>query len=169
MQAIFHPGRDSSSSGSMITLPVPRTGTVRDSSATRPVGDFDIGALRRVRRQKEKNEIRNGTYVGGFEGVGNTPATAKQSAVPSPHGSDGEGSCSSDSDFSVYSCISEGSEVEVDGGVAFKEKAVESHTPDILAVDVPPSKSAICIRTKPLSWTEEGSEDIGVQSIMAQV
>lgn len=172
VQAIFHPGRDSSSSGSMITLPVPRTGTVRDSSAAGPVGDFDIGALRRVRRQKEKNEIRNGTYTGGYEDVGNNSATAKPSTARSPHRIDGEGSCTSDSDFSVYSCISEGSEIEVDGGVALTEQAVESETPDILAVDVrndPPSKSAICIRTKPLSWTEEGSEDTGVQSIMAQV
>ncbi|KAF1933332.1 uncharacterized protein M421DRAFT_52334 [Didymella exigua CBS 183.55] len=172
MQAIFHPGRDSSSSGSMITLPVPRTGTVRDSTARRPVGDFDIGALRRVRRQKEKNEIRNGTYVGGFEDVGNAPAMTKVRTAHSPHGSDREGSCTSDSSFSVYSCISEGSEAEVDGGVALAEQAVESHTPDIVAVnvrDAHPSKSAICIRTKPLSWTEDGSEDIGVQSIMAQV
>ncbi|KAF3037216.1 hypothetical protein E8E12_004474 [Didymella heteroderae] len=172
MQAIFHPGRDSSSSGSMITLPVPRTGTVRDSSATRPVGDFDIGALRRVRRQKERNEIRNGTYVGGFEDVGSPPATTKPNTAQSPYSSDGEGSCTSDSDFSVYSCISEGSEVEVDGGVALSEEAVESDTPDIVAVDIrddPPSKTAICVRTKPLSWTEEISEDIGVQSIMAQI
>lgn len=172
MQAIFHPGRDSSSSGSMITLPVPRTGTVRDSSATRPVGDFDIGALRRVRRQKERNEIRNGTYTGGYEDVGSAAATIKSNTAHSPHSSDGEGSYSSDSDFSVYSCISEGSDDEVEGGVAFTEEAIDSRTPDILAVDVrdgPPSKSAICIRTKPVSWTEEGSEDIGVQSIMAQV
>ncbi|KAF3053896.1 hypothetical protein E8E11_011707 [Didymella keratinophila] len=170
MQAIFHPGRDSSSSGSMITLPVPRTGTVRDSSVIRPVGDFDIGALRRVRRQRERNEIRNGTYTGGYEDVGT--GTMKPNTAHAPHGSDGEGSCTSDSDFSVYSCVSEGSEVEVEGGVALTEEAIESETPDILAVDIrnePPSKSAICIRTKPLSWTEEGSEDIGVQSIIAQV
>ncbi|KAF2632984.1 hypothetical protein BU25DRAFT_427760 [Macroventuria anomochaeta] len=154
IQGIFHQGRDSSSSGSMITLPVPRTGTVRDSSAARPVGDFDIGALRRVRRQKERNELRNGTYVGGFEDVGTTPHTAKQGTAHSPHASDGEGSCSSESDFSVYSCISEGSEVEVEGGVALTEEAVESHTPDILAVDVPASKS---------------EADVGLQSIMAQV
>ncbi|KAJ4331035.1 hypothetical protein N0V87_009493 [Didymella glomerata] len=172
VQAIFHPGRDSSSSGSMITLPVPRTGTVRDSSATRPVGDFDIGALRRVRRQKERNEIRNGTYTGGYEDIGSASATIKPNTAHSSHGSDGEGSCTSDSDFSVYSCISEGSEVEVDGGVALTEEVIESETPDILAVDVHnelPSKSAICIRTKPLSWTEEGSEDSGVQGIIAQV
>ncbi|KAJ4372635.1 hypothetical protein N0V86_007997 [Didymella sp. IMI 355093] len=172
MHAIFHPGRDSSSSGSTITLPVPRTGIVRDSTAVRPVGDFDIGALRRVRRQKERNEIRNGTYVGGFEDMGNGPATPKPSTAHSPHGGDGEDSCSSESDFSVYSCISEGSEVEVDGGVALIEKAVESHTQGVLAVDirdVPSSKPSVCIRTKPLSWTEEGSEDTEVQSIMAQV
>lgn len=172
MQAIFHPGRDSSSSGSMITIPVPRTGTVRDSSAVRPVGDFDIGALRRVRRQKERNEIRDGTYTGGYEDVGGASAKTSPITTQTPHGSDGEGSCRSDSDFSVYSCISEGSEVETDGGAALTGEVVESETPNILGVEVrsdPQSKSAICVRTKPLSWTEEESEDIGVQGIMAQV
>lgn len=171
IQGIFHPGRDSSSSGSMITLPVARTGTVRDSSATRPIGDFDIGALRRVRRHKEKNELRNGTYIGGFEDVGAAaPTVSKQGTAPSPYGSDGEGSCSSESDFSVYSCISEDSEVEVEGGVTLTEAAVEFHTPDILAVDGPASKSAIFIRTKTIPYDDNESEaNVGLQSTMAQV
>ncbi|KAF9700457.1 hypothetical protein EKO04_002002 [Ascochyta lentis] len=170
LQDIFRSGRDSSSSGSMITLPVPRTGTVRDSSPAQPVGEFDIGALRRVRRQKERNELRNGTYVGGFEDVGTiVPATTKQDTAPLHHSSDGEGSCSSESDFSVYSCISEGSEVEVEGGVALTEEAVESHTPDILAIDIPASKSAICIRTKAMAYDDDLEIGAGLQSIMAQV
>lgn len=171
LQSIFHPGRDSSSSGSMITLPVPRTGTVRDSTATRPVGDFDMGALRRVRRQKEKNELRNGTYIGGFEDLSAVaPAVSKQNTAPSPHGSDGEGSCTSESDLSLYSCISEGSEVEVEEGVALTEEAVESHTPDILVVDDTTSKSTICIRARAVTCDDDDSEaDVGLQSIMAQV
>ncbi|KAJ8105325.1 hypothetical protein OPT61_g10246 [Boeremia exigua] len=170
VHAIFHPGRDSSSSGSMITLPVPRTGTVRESTATRPVGDFDLGALRRVRRQKEMNEIRNGTYVGGFEDVGTLRATARQNPATPPHGNDGDGSCSSDSNFSVYSCVSEGSEVEVEGGVALTEEAVESHTPDILSVDVAAPKSSICIRARAMEYENDDPRgDLGLQSIMAQV
>lgn len=176
LQGIFNPGRDSSSSGSMITLPVPRTGTVRNSSTTEPVGEFDIGALRRVRRQKERNEIRNGTYVGGFEDVGITvPGAAEQVPASSPHGSDGEGSCSSESDFSVYSCISEGSEMEDDGGVPLAEEEVEYHTANITAINVPASKAAVYIKTTAMGCYDDGSKDDeseadnGLQSIMAQV
>jgi hypothetical protein len=169
IQSIFRPGRDSSSSGSMITLPVPRTGTVRDSSIAQPVGEFDIGALRRVRRQKERNELRNGTYIGGFEDVVATvPALAKEDTTQSSHGSDGECSRSSESDLSAYSCVSEGSEVEVKGGVALTEEAVESHTPDILTVKVPASASAIFAQTKMMD-NDCSEVDVGLQSIMAQV
>lgn len=169
LQGIFQPGRDSSSSGSMITLPVARTGTVRDSSSTQPVGEFDIGALRRVRRQKEKNELRNGTYVGGFEDVSvTTPAPAKPSTASLPLAVDEEGSSSSE--FSVYSCISEGSEVEAEGGVALPEERADKHAPAILAVDVPASKSAIRIQTEDITCQEDGLEaDVGLQCIMAQV
>jgi hypothetical protein len=164
----FRSGRDSSSSGSMITLPVPRTGTVRDSSTAQPVGEFDIGALRRVRRQKEKNELRNGTYVGGFEDVAAAaPTPSNKATAPSPHGSDGEGSCSSDSDFSVYSCITEG---DAEGGVALTEDAVELHSPDILAAGLPTSKSAILVHTEAVKYEDDELEaDVGLQSIMAQV
>lgn len=170
LQGIFRPGRDSSSSGSMITLPVPRTGTVRDSSSSQPVGEFDMGALRRVRRQKERNELRNGTYVGGFEDVrASVPNTPKQGVAHSPHGSDREGSCSSESDFSVYSCISESSEVEVEGGVALTEEAIELHTPDIMAVEIPAPKSAVYVRTEAMKYDDKLEADVGLQSIMAQV
>lgn len=170
MQAIFHPGRDSSSSGSMITLPVPRTGKVRNPKATRPVGDFDIGALRRVRRQKEKNELRNGTYVGGFEGVVPVQATPKPVTTLSRHSSQREGSLSSESDFSVYSCISDSSELDSDGGVALTEEAVESHIPDMIAVDVSASKSNIRIKAREMGCEHDGLRgDVGLQSIMTQV
>lgn len=166
MQTIFHPGRDSSSSGSMITLPVPRTGTVRDSTAARPVGDFDIGALRRVRRQKERNELRNGTYVGGFEDVGTPRVAARQAPAP-PHSSDGEGSCSSDSNFSVYSCVSESSEEDMEGAVAFAEETVKSAVRDL---DASTSKSAVHICTKAVSSNDDNADaNMGLQSIMAQV
>ncbi|KAJ4315408.1 hypothetical protein N0V94_005977 [Neodidymelliopsis sp. IMI 364377] len=168
LHGIFRSGRDSSSSGSMITLPVPRTGTVRDSTSAQPVGEFDIGALRRVRRQKEKNELQNGTYVGGFEDVAATaPTSSNKGAAPSPHGSDGEGSCSSDSDFSVYSCITE---ADADGGVALTEDAVEFHSLDVLPAELPASKSAILVRTETVKCEDDESEaDVGLQSIMAQV
>jgi hypothetical protein len=95
---------------------------------------------------------------------------SKQGTAPSLHGSDGEGSCSSESDFSIYSCISEDSEVEVEGSVALTEAAVESHTPDILAVDGPASKSSFFIQTKAIPYDDDELEaDVGLQSMMAQV
>ncbi|KAJ4984570.1 hypothetical protein SVAN01_09971 [Stagonosporopsis vannaccii] len=165
MQAIFHPGRDSSSSGSMITLPVPRTGTVRDATAARPVRDFDIGALRRVRRQKERNEVRNGTYLGGFEDVRTPRVTTRHATVPGALSSNVDGGCSSDSDFSACSCISEGSEVDAVGGTVVTEGTDKAHT----AANIPTAKSAVCIRTKAVSYDDDNLDrDVGLQSIMAQ-
>jgi hypothetical protein len=46
------------------------------------------------------------------------------------------GSVSTSSDFTTYSCPSEGSEVEVNGGVALTEEAVETYTPDILDISL---------------------------------
>lgn len=166
MQAIFHPGRDSSSSGSMITLPVPRTGTVRDSTAARPVGDFDIDALRRVRRQKERNEVRNGTYVGGFEDIGTPRAATRQTTAPAVYSSDVEGSCSSDSNFSVYSSTSEGSEVGTGGGVVLTQQTAKVH----VAADALPSKPVVCVRTQAVSCDDDVENgDMELQSIMAQL
>ena len=173
VQGIFGPGRESSSSGSNVTLPLPRTGTVRDLTESQTVGEFDLGALRRVRRQKEKNEVKDGTYTGGFEGVNEgASGTARHATSMSSHSRDGdcedETSCS-ESDFSVYSCASEGSEVEVEGGVALTEEAVETHTPDILAIDVPGSKLEAIVQSAELNGEDRTEADIGLQSIMAQV
>lgn len=154
----------------MITLPVPRTGKVRNATAARPAGEFDIGALRRVRRQKEKSEIRKGMYVGGFEDIGSHRATAKPATTLSRHSSRRGGSQSSDSDFSVYSCISDSGELEVDGGVALTEEAIELHIPDMIAVDLPASKSNIRIHTREVNYKHDGAKgDIGLQSVMTQV
>lgn len=161
IQGIFRPSRDSSSSGSNITLPLPRTGTARylhDSEAHR---EFDVGTLRRVRRQKERNDLTNGTYAGGFKGLGSALRPKITQATTEGERGDDEGDEDdeeSDSNFTVYSCASEGSEVEVEGGVALTEEAVETHIPDILtadAVEVPD--------TKTMDMEEE------VESIMAQV
>ncbi|KAF2787042.1 hypothetical protein K505DRAFT_422025 [Melanomma pulvis-pyrius CBS 109.77] len=157
IQGIFRPSRDSSSSGSNITLPLPRTGTARDLSEANAVREFDVGTLRRVRRQKERNDLRNGTYVGGFEGVGSTLRHRMEQSTADIDGA-GDESEDSESDFTVYSCASEGSEVEVDGGVALTEEAVETHVPDILTPDI----------LNDANGKDVGAED-GEDCIMAQV
>jgi hypothetical protein len=160
VQSIFRPGRESSSSGSNITLPLARTGTARDVGSSPPVGEFDLGALRRVRKQKERNELRNGTYTGGFEKV--TP--------PPERNGDGAAETNSDeSEFSVYTfATDDGDAVEVDG-VALTEEAAETHTPDILAINIPiGSKNGALVTTKEVNEEDETEADIGLQSIMTQ-
>jgi len=179
VQNIFRPGRESSSEGSNITLPLPRTGTVRNSNDIDEVGEFDLPALRKVRKEKERNDVKHGTFVAGFEGVQADPVPAHQ---PSPgslaavfniqHLQNGshETSDSRSSEPSAYTSASEGSEVEVDGGVALTEEAVETHTPDILAVPTSGEKNATVVQDVEMTDDEDGAEaDIGLQSIMAQV
>ncbi|KAI8931957.1 hypothetical protein NX059_010856 [Plenodomus lindquistii] len=158
VQSIFRPGRESSSSGSNITLPLPRTGTVRDLTDSSMVGEFDIGALRRVRRQKERNEVKNGTYNGGFEDI-DADVEAHAHRLSFREDQD-EGS----DNYSVYSCVEEGSEVEVQGGLALREETVEMHTPDLHAVDLGPLKggSSLCAEE-----VDEEFGDVGMQSIIA--
>ncbi|KAF2873519.1 hypothetical protein BDV95DRAFT_488918 [Massariosphaeria phaeospora] len=164
IQGIFHPSRDSSSSGSNITLPLARTGTVRELSTTSVMGEFDIGSLRRVRRQKERNDFKNGTYQGGFEGVAVPSWPQRTTSAESGGGAERSFDDDSASDFTVYSCVSEGSEVEVDGGVALTGEAVETHTPDILS-------DAALAHAKAMAQAEadEDNEQQGADSIMAQV
>jgi hypothetical protein len=161
VQSIFRPGRESSSSGSNITLPLPRTGTARDVSSAQSVGEFDIGALRRVRKQKERNEIRNGTYTGGFESV---------ASVPEKNGDGAAENSSDESEFSVYTfATDDGVAMEVDG-LALTEEVAETHTPDIVAVDVPVTqKNGAIVTASELDGEDETGADIGLQSIMAQV
>jgi hypothetical protein len=152
IQGIFNRNdRESSSEGSSITLPLPRTGTARDltvGDSGERVGEFDLAPLRRVRRQKERVDMKNGFAPnGGFE-------TGQRAWVhPPQHGmhevtNDTDMDChshdetdadaesdSEQSDSTIYSCVSEGSEVEVRDGVALTEEAVETHTPDILNAD----------------------------------
>ncbi|KAF2851473.1 hypothetical protein T440DRAFT_528740 [Plenodomus tracheiphilus IPT5] len=156
VQSIFRPSRDSSSSGSNVTLPLPRTGTARDLNELETVGEFDIGVLRRVRRQKERNQLKNGTYTGGFEDVDEN--IGAHSYYPK-----GEHDGSSEN-YSVYSCVEEGSEVEVEGGLALREETVVMHTPDLHAVDMDQMKagSASCAEE-----VEDECGDIGMQSIIA--
>ena len=163
VQGIFRPGRESSSEGSNITLPLPRTGTVRDNTGSPPVGEFDLGALRRVRKQKERIEVKNGTYTGGFENV--TAHATAPSDVASGNNS------STDSEFSVYSFTTEEEgEVAVEG-VAITEEAAETNTPDLVALNVPAiHKLEAVIKTAEVATTEiEEDTDIGLQSIMTQV
>ena len=179
VQNIFRPGRESSSEGSNITLPLPRTGTVRNSNDIDEVGEFDLPALRKVRKEKERNDVKHGTLAAGFEGVQEDPVPAHQ---PSPgslaavfniqhlQNDSHETSKSGSTELSNYTSASEGSEVEVDGGVALTEEAVEMHTPDILAVPTSEAKNATVVKDMEMTDDEDGAEaDIGLQSIMAQV
>lgn len=158
VQSIFRSGRESSSSGSNVTLPLPRTGTARDLDEQSTVGEFDIGALRRVRRQKERNDIKNGTYIGGFEDVEeDIEAHSRHQSFLGEHDESSE-------NYSVYSCVEEGSEVEVEGGLALREETVEMHTPDLHAININQMKGG------PATYAEELEDkygDIGMQSIIA--
>lgn len=172
VQGFFRAGREPSSSGSNITLPLPRTGTVRDLSESQSVGEFDLGALRRVRRQKERNDLRNGTYTGGFEyAKGGGFATTEHAEPRTSYSGEGGGTeetANSDSSFSLYSCVSEGSEVEVDGGVALTEEAVVKHTPDILALNVAIPKDGSVYRDEEVGEEDDGADGFDLQSVMAQ-
>ncbi|KAG9191111.1 hypothetical protein G6011_09199 [Alternaria panax] len=158
VQGIFRPGRESSSEGSNITLPLPRTGTVRNTTGSPAVGEFDLGALRRVRKQKERNELKNGTYSGGFEDVTAHTTVANDGLVGN--------SSSTDSEFSVYSYTTDGNEtLEIEGAVV-TEEAAETHTPDIVALDISADqKMGAVVKTVEV----EEDSDVGLQSIMAQV
>ncbi|KAF2468754.1 uncharacterized protein BDR25DRAFT_372597 [Lindgomyces ingoldianus] len=119
IQGIFKSTRESSSEGSTITLPVSRMSTVRHG--IKELGDLDLGSLRHVKRQKDRMDMRNEVGIEATEGV-------RRHSVD-----DGSESAS---ELTVYSRASEaGSEVEVEGGVALTEEAVETHTPDILNVE----------------------------------
>ncbi|KAF1921318.1 hypothetical protein BDU57DRAFT_439305 [Ampelomyces quisqualis] len=170
IHGIFRPTRDPSSSGSNITLPVPRTGTVRNSSDGQDVGDFDLPALRKVRREKERMEVKKGTYVVGYEDVQATPSTCpRQPPGAWTSSSANDTSSTEDSMYSVYSFAGQGSEVAVEGGVALTEEAVETHTPDILAPDVSPAlKHAVVVRDAEMNSSDD-EDDGGLHSIMAQV
>ncbi|KAF7678551.1 hypothetical protein GT037_003932 [Alternaria burnsii] len=158
VQGIFRPGRESSSEGSNITLPLPRTGTVRDNTSAPTVGEFDLGALRRVRKEKERNELRNGTYAGGFEDV-----AANTTAIDDGSAGNNNGT---DSDFSASSFTTDGNENIKIEGVAITEQAVETHTVDIVALSVPATqKMGAMVKTAEV----KEDADVGLQSIMAQL
>jgi hypothetical protein len=162
LQGIFWSNRDSSSSGSNITLPFPRTGTVRNSSDAQDVGDFDLPALRKVRREKERIEAQKGMHTVAYEDV---EGTASSSAASSAEGA----SSSEDSGCSLASCASNGSEVVVEGGVALTEEAVRTHTPDILEIDIGALKNAAAVLNVELDEDDDLRADVGLQSLMTQV
>jgi hypothetical protein len=63
----------------------------------------------------------------------------------------------------------DGVAMEVDG-VALTEEAAETHTPDIVAVDVPVTqKNGAIVVASELDGEDETGADIGLQSIVAQV
>lgn len=133
---------------SNITLPVRCSGTARDIESGEKIKELDLGPLRRVRREQERKDIRKGDKDWGFEwgprlhfsggrvrsdSEGGQPSSGSGLTVASGNVQQGE---ESESGNSVYSGVSEGSEVEVDGGVALTEEAVETHAPDIVMVKV---------------------------------
>jgi hypothetical protein len=105
--------------------------------------------LRKVRRERERLEAEEGGLAVRFENV--SPAT--DSVIHTPEAA------------SIT-----GSEVEVDGGVALTEEAVETHTPDILEADLFALKTAAVVRDLELDRTfDDDAADLGLQSILAQV
>lgn len=134
------PSSSSSAPSSSITLPLPRSGTARNVSEGlvegEEVKEMDLGPLRRVRRQKERDEFEKGVIRGGFE-IG----PRLRAHVPVP-----EKQKSTEEDIGaalrmVESLLGDGeeeerSEVGVPGGVALTEEAVETRTPDVLDVEM---------------------------------
>ncbi|OCL15403.1 hypothetical protein AOQ84DRAFT_435023 [Glonium stellatum] len=122
---LFRMGRESSSEGSNITLPLPGTGKHRNLDQN--VGEFDLSLLKRIRsvgrRTLEAAQNDSMPIVEAIEG--------KEDGIAETNG-DSLDSSEDSSDYSAYSGLSDGSEVEVDGGVALTEEAVEMHTPDII-------------------------------------
>ncbi|PVH93075.1 hypothetical protein DM02DRAFT_250166 [Periconia macrospinosa] len=165
-QSIFRSSRDSSSSGSNITLPMPRTGTARQLEEENPVGEFDIGALRRVRRQKERSELRYARYLAASNQQAMGISLGLQQHSASHEDDEQYDESSSDSDFTVYSCISEGSEVEVDGGVALTEEAVSTLTPDILTAPLPSSSAPPSFKDQPVGLEKD---EMSLGALMTQV
>ncbi|KAF2188974.1 hypothetical protein K469DRAFT_724288 [Zopfia rhizophila CBS 207.26] len=136
-QGIFRPSRESSSEGSNITLPLARTGTHRN--VDQKTSDFDLGSLKRVRAQKEKVDAAHMEEKAEAEALRGMQVETIMDATVNPSYRLGnvDDHSNSSSEFSVYSAASEaGSEVEVQGGVALTEEAVETHTPDILRAAV---------------------------------
>ncbi|KAH3979326.1 hypothetical protein HBI82_103960 [Parastagonospora nodorum] len=166
LQGIFRPNRDSSSEGSNITLPVPHTGTVRNSSEAHDIGDFDLPALRKVRKEKERIDVMAGTDILTYENAPMISPIGASNNVRNEHSSN---EMTTSDNVTMYSCVSRGSEVEVEGGVALTEEAVETHTPDILAIDVSHIKNAMMIHDLEMDDDEDFAADIGLQSIMTQV
>ncbi|KAF2439727.1 hypothetical protein P171DRAFT_447727 [Karstenula rhodostoma CBS 690.94] len=122
--------RDSSSSGSNITLPMPHTAAARDTADVAAMGEFDMGALRRVKRQKDRFDRRqdHGDSACASEHDNANWVLERRFASRTDDESGSSGSI-----LSVHSFVSEGSEVEVEGGVALTEEAVETHTPNIIS------------------------------------
>lgn len=128
-KGVFRTARESSSSGSNITLPMPCTASARDSDDVSTMGEFDMSALHRVKRQKERYDLRHVSEHGTCSDSYELPFGVAHQPNPSADGGDSD---SSGSILSVYSCLSEGSEIEVAGGVALTEEAVETQRPDII-------------------------------------
>jgi hypothetical protein len=165
LQGIFRPNRDSSSSGSNITLPVARADTVRDSSEAQDVGDFDLPALRKVMKQKERTDVKNEAHEDGYENVlSQSSATSTAQALMKIASGDAHPETNSSDLSTMYSCSSEGSEVEVEAGLARTGEVIQTHTADIMRVDS--EKNAVFIRDMEMEM-DEG--DIGLQSIMTPV
>jgi hypothetical protein len=127
------------------------------------VDEFDMGALRRVRRQKERNQVRTGTYVGGFEDVDTQPEA----------GSDAR-TCGSSvrTASSCYSCVSESSasENEYRRSTVRTGAVVETPTPNVLTVAMSEKQETVVQTREVESDSDDGPDgDADLQSIMAQV
>lgn len=118
-------------------------------------------------------DVKNGTHAIGYENVlpqgAATVSTAQvltKNVSPDAHQDDSTNENNSSDNSTMYSCLSEGSEVDVEGGVALTKEAVETHTPDILAVDM---KDAVILRDIEMEESDDDGADIGLQGIMTQV
>ncbi|KAL5120023.1 hypothetical protein ACEQ8H_002121 [Pleosporales sp. CAS-2024a] len=168
LHGIFRSNRYSSSEGSNITLPIPRTGTVRNSSEVPDIGDFDLPALRKVGKEQERMDFRHGASAVGFEHGPSRSSETMSKAVAEDEAASPTGDLADSADSVMDSCESRGSEVQVEGGLALTEEAVDTHTPDILALDLSSLKIALAA-VQDVEMDVEEADIGGLQSIMAQV
>ncbi|KAF2734516.1 hypothetical protein EJ04DRAFT_245205 [Polyplosphaeria fusca] len=139
LQKVFRTTRETSPACSSITLPIPHSGTTRPP--TQETGEFDIGSLRRVRRQKERADLRTSAASAHFE----------SGRAERNQGEGGRSTSASDFDS-----------IASDPNVLYEvtEEAIETHTPDVLPSPGPARTSG---------EAELDDEPFSLDSIMTQV
>ncbi len=143
-------------SSSNTTLPLQRKTRIDSLNKSEPL-------LIQVNGQNEECNTPNGTEGNKFQVAHVETAVTRSDNIVE------EFSVTALLGLPVQSQPSKGSEIKVDGGVALTEEAVETHTPDIIAFDIPTLKVETVAQDDEFHELDDASGDIGLQDIMAQV